>query len=202
MTAAEAVEDAGWGQLAAEPAALKEWAALVRGLETGACPLLLRKGGIHERGFDVKTPRFLLFPTYLHQARDKMRAGHEALFDATDPDGPGEEAVRVTAAAEVFETLSTTDEATLGPLAALTPMSDEALALRYRWKPGQALHVLVVRCRKLVTPLEVPVVKAYGGCRSWITLQDAPGSLEFEDPVLDDAALRGWVERVRGALGG
>src|SRR5262245_37794617 len=48
---------------------LKEWATVCRALETGRQTILLRKGGIYESAgeFQVEHPRFLLFPTYLHQ---------------------------------------------------------------------------------------------------------------------------------------
>ena len=49
--------------------ALKEWAVAVNALESGKTIMLLRKGGIHERGgrFQVAHEQVLLYPTYEHQ---------------------------------------------------------------------------------------------------------------------------------------
>ena len=49
--------------------ALKEWAVAIKALEAGKTIMLLRKGGIHERGgcFHVPQREVLLYPTYEHQ---------------------------------------------------------------------------------------------------------------------------------------
>src|SRR5690606_6397811 len=51
--------------------ALKEWAVICELLLTGELAILLRKGGIHERGgpgvFELEHPRFVLYPSWAHQ---------------------------------------------------------------------------------------------------------------------------------------
>jgi hypothetical protein len=56
--------------------ALKEWAVATRALEQGNTVLLLRKGGIHERGgvFTVAQSQVLLYPTYEHQKPHLLKA--------------------------------------------------------------------------------------------------------------------------------
>lgn len=153
-----------------ERPALKEWAAVVRALRTGDQHILLRKGGIHERGFDVRHPRFFLFPTYLHQAAEKLRPELRHLFEETDAEGPGQDAVVVDTVAEVVESFPVTDRELLPALAARTVMTADELEARYAWKPEQALHVLVVRSWS-IPPRTLDVLPAYGGCRSWIRFQ-------------------------------
>ncbi len=49
--------------------ALKEWAIAIEALETGKTIILLRKGGIREKGghFQAKYLQVWLYPTYEHQ---------------------------------------------------------------------------------------------------------------------------------------
>ena len=55
--------------------ALKEWACVVRALGEGKQILLLRKGGIAEKGgeFRMEEPDFFLFPTFEHQDKTKLK---------------------------------------------------------------------------------------------------------------------------------
>ncbi len=47
--------------------ALKEWSAAVHALLDGRQTVLLRKGGIGEKRFEVAAHEFLLFPTVAHR---------------------------------------------------------------------------------------------------------------------------------------
>src|SRR5262245_48796183 len=47
--------------------ALKEWALVCERLLAGTQAVMLRKGGIDEKGFWVEADEFLLYPTYFHQ---------------------------------------------------------------------------------------------------------------------------------------
>ena len=73
------------------PSALKEWALIGDLLLSGRMCVLFRKGGINEKGFWVEADEFLVFPTYFHQNRDKVRPGYRDAFDVamgrTPPDG-------------------------------------------------------------------------------------------------------------------
>jgi hypothetical protein len=192
-------EAAGAGDFAgirASGHALKEWAAIIKGLEAGEQILLLRKGGIHEKGFDVKAPRFFLFPTYLHQAADKLRPEAAGKFRESSAEGPGTETVRISAVAEAVGSVPVTDPAKLPVLAGFTLMTAAELANRYAWNPGEALHAVLVRVHRLAAPLALPVKPAYGGCRSWIKLQEVP-EFSVGAPVLADrefGALRAKIE--------
>ena len=58
--------------------ALKEWAIAINALETGKTIMLLRKGGIREKGgsFRVAHNRVLLYPTYEHQQAVMLKADY------------------------------------------------------------------------------------------------------------------------------
>ena len=61
--------------------ALKEWSAVVRALLDGRQRVLLRKGGIHEKRFEVAAQEFLLFPTVAHSHTERVRREHRHLLD-------------------------------------------------------------------------------------------------------------------------
>src|SRR5947209_19711676 len=84
--------------------ALKEWATVIRALETGRQIMLLRKGGILEQSnknrFSITHNEFLFFPTYLHQSRGELKPeAHVDLQPATAE--PAQ--VRLTAAGAVTD---------------------------------------------------------------------------------------------------
>jgi hypothetical protein len=54
--------------------ALKEWAVTIAALAAGDQVLILRKGGIGEKRFELPHPRFFLFPTYAHQRPELVKA--------------------------------------------------------------------------------------------------------------------------------
>ncbi len=54
--------------------ALKEWSAAVHALLDGRQRVLLRKGGIGEKRFELAAREFLLFPTVAHSHAERVRA--------------------------------------------------------------------------------------------------------------------------------
>ena len=54
--------------------ALKEWAVTIAALAAGDQVLIVRKGGIGEKRFELPHPRFYLFPTYAHQRPELVKA--------------------------------------------------------------------------------------------------------------------------------
>ncbi|AIH85796.1 hypothetical protein IU15_12865, partial [Mycobacterium tuberculosis] len=69
--------------------ALKEWSAAVHALLDGRQTVLLRKGGIGEKRFEVAAHEFLLFPTVAHSHAERVRPEHRDLLgpaaaDSTD----------------------------------------------------------------------------------------------------------------------
>src|ERR1700742_2182632 len=66
--------------------ALKEWSAVVHALLDGRQRVLLRKGGIREKRFDVAAQEFLLFPTVAHSHAERVRPEHRDLLAAAAAD--------------------------------------------------------------------------------------------------------------------
>src|SRR5919205_1681933 len=85
--------------------ALKEWAVVCKALEEGRQVVLLRKGGILEyrQGFKVEHDKFLLFPTYEHQAKDHLQPDYADRLDQVQRDQPVIGTNRITSYAEAID---------------------------------------------------------------------------------------------------
>ena len=135
--------------------ALKEWSNVVAALGRGEQIILIRKGGIADPSFGVEAERFYLYPTYFHQGESESRPS-----------------VTITHWCEVVRTWTIRDAALLGRLAPLVVLPRETLDARYRFRPDQALSVIGVRTWRLPQPAEVRYRDEYGGCRSWVSVDE------------------------------
>lgn len=186
-----------------EPIALKEWAAVIKALESGEQILLMRKGGIAEetRDFQVESRTFYLFPTYEHQRSELLKPSWQTLVDDTrrdwDPDSP---TVQLECCAEVVEELELGNEAELGRLYPYHIWTEAFAEERLRWKKDRPLHVLLLRVYKLNHPVTIPLLPAYSGCKSWIRLQDHPAGQPMT-PVLEDRQFSELVRKVKNDIG-
>jgi len=179
---------------------LKEWAVAVRALERGETALVVRKGGIREKAFAVANRRFLLLPGYEHQRHELLKPEYRELLrgipDLTD-DGP----LRFTSFAEVRGAYEISEP---GSLAAIDPYhiwTPEYAESRFRWRPKKPLTVLALRVYLLQGTVELPYSEAYGGCKSWIELEQ-PVPVAGAHPVLEDDAFDGLVSPAFEALRG
>ncbi len=178
--------------------ALKEWSAAVHALLDGRQTVLLRKGGIHEKRFEVVASRFLLFPTVAHSHAERVRPEHRELLepaaaDSTDDDVVLRATARVVAAVEVNRP-EKLDE--IAPLHIWTAESVRADRLDFR--PRHRLTVLVVSAAPLTEPVRLVRTPDYRGCASWVQL---PVRSEWAAPVHDDATLLEIATRVRRSVG-
>jgi len=178
--------------------ALKEWAVAVWALERGETALVVRKGGIRERAFAVKDARFLLLPGYEHQRPELLKPEYRRLMreipDLTDG-GP----LRFTSFAEVRGAYEISEPEALQAINPHHMWSPEYAGSRSRWRPTKPLTVLVLRTCILREPVELPHDEAYGGCKSWIELEE-PVSTEGAHPALDDEGFERLVSPVLKVL--
>jgi hypothetical protein len=162
--------------------ALKEWSNVVAGLGRGEQILLVRKGGIADPSFGVEADRFYLYPTYFHQGESEARAS-----------------VVITHWCEVVRTWTIADAAQLARLAPLVVLPEETLTTRFRFRPDQSLYVIAVRAWELARPVEIEYREAYGGCRSWISLDDEI-DVDRSRAVLEERDLAAKIESVEAVL--
>jgi hypothetical protein len=178
--------------------ALKEWAVAVKALERGETALVVRKGGIREKAFAVPRTRFLLLPGYEHQRPDLLKPEYRELMreilTLTD-DGP----LRFSSFAEVegaYEVSEAEDLASLDPYHMWTPEYAES---RFKWRPKKPLTVLVLRTYLMPETVELPYRDEYGGCKSWIELQQTI-SVEGARPALSGEDFDELVAPALGVL--
>ncbi len=166
--------------------ALKEWAAVIRALETGRQILLLRKGGILEQSnknrFDIKYNEFLFFPTYLHQSRGELKPeAHENLEPvATEP-----AQVSITAAGVVTDIIKVQSREQIDRIDAHHIWTGSLIDMRFNYKPQNPLYLVLIRAYRLHQPMMLANTPEYAGCKSWVPLEQSVatgGAL----PVLDD----------------
>jgi hypothetical protein len=166
---------------------LKEWAVAVKALELGETALVVRKGGIREKAFAVEKRRFLLLPGYEHQRPELLKPEYRQLLkeipDLTD-DGP----LRFTSFAKVREEYEISEPRSLAAIDPYHIWTPEYAESRFRWRPKKPLTVLVLRVYLLPEPVELPYSEAYGGCKSWMELEE-PVSTAGARPALEDDAF-------------
>jgi len=188
--------------LTATMPALKEWSAVVHALLDGRQRVLLRKGGIGEKRFDLAASEFLLFPTVAHSHAHRVRPEHRDLLDVAAADSTDEQLV-IRAAAKVVAAQEVNRPDGLGAIEDLHIWTAESVrADRLDFRPRHKLAVLVVSVRPLAEPVRISRSEEYGGCRSWV---DLPLQVSLAPPVFDpdhdQAALAEVAARVRNAVG-
>jgi hypothetical protein len=163
---------------------LKEWAVAVRALELGETALVVRKGGIREKAFAIVDRRFLLLPGYEHQRPELLKPEYRRLMREVGDliDGGS---LYFTSFAEVRGAYEISEPETLEAVDPYHMWTPEYAESRFKWRPKKPLTVLVLRTFILPEAVELPYGEAYGGCRSWIELQD-PVSTEGARPALSD----------------
>ncbi len=181
--------------------ALKEWAVAVNALESGQTIMLLRKGGIHERGgrFQLAHQQVLLYPTYEHQQSFMLKAEYVNLVCPVTS-GWHPETIRIGSWAEITDILPVADESIVSDLLIFNIWNEYFISDRLKWKARQPLYILLLRTYKLPQAQYIPYLPEYGGCKSWIDL-DQQVSLQGSQPVLSDAVYGQLVETIRGIIG-
>ena len=179
--------------------ALKEWAFVCKLLLEGRQTVMLRKGGIDEKGFWVEADEFFLFPTYFHQMAEKVRPEFAAECAEVLATPPPDGVLRMSGVARVVEHIEVRRPEAMDSLRDLHPYDEEQVAMRLEFRPKKPLVILAVEVRPALSPLETPMLEAYGGCVSWVDVGvDRPA---LAGPVLPIDAVRATADRVRDAVG-
>ena len=183
--------------------AFKEWAVIVDALGRGDQVLILRKGGINEGrgGFHVEHPEFLLFPTLFHQQRDSVLPLAQKRFDEIAPHFPPADRLQLEFLAKVvawqrLDSLEAADR-----FRGQHVWRDEVIAQRFDWGRAKNIFAIAVRVFRLPRAIALPMLPAYGGCKSWVELEteiDTAGSL----PVLSEEQFATKRKRFDAALEG
>jgi hypothetical protein len=182
-------------------AAFKEWAVIVDALGRGEQILILRKGGISEGrgGFKMEHPRFSLFPTLFHQQSESVIPSAQARFDQIAPHFPPPDKLRLEFFAEVVLAEQVQSLESAHALRGQHVWRDEVIAERFDWGREKAIFALGVKVFRLPRAIELPMSPSYGGCKSWIELENDIAT-DGSKTVLDDAKFQQKLEQLRAAL--
>jgi hypothetical protein len=181
--------------------AFKEWAIVVDALARGEQIVILRKGGISEGrgGFQVEHPQFLLFPTLFHQQRESVVPHSQQRFDEIATSFPAANALRVEFYAEVVEWRRLEVLADAERLRGQHIWRDEVIAERFDWGQSKNIFAMAVRVFRLPSPVELPMLPSYGGCKSWIELERDIDT-DHATAVLGDSEFAAKCSRFMAAL--
>jgi hypothetical protein len=166
--------------------------------------VLLRKGGIKEKGFKLAARRFALYPSAFHNAEALLQA-RAARYAATPGATPGEDAT-LRVVAECTGAWTTDDPRVLAALAEFHPWAEGLLETRFKWRPSMPVTVLELRASALRAPHALPGAPEHGGCTSWFALPPTPPGARVAvppggaAPALSEEAFAARQRQLRAAL--
>jgi hypothetical protein len=181
--------------------ALREWAIAVNALEEGRQIIVLRKGGIAEetKEFKLESPRFYLFPSFEHQRPNLVKPEARGLVSEMQAAAAEQsDRVRISSYAEVIEDIEISDQESLQRLNELHIWTEDYAEERLKWKRTKPLHVLILRVYKLESPSDIPMHDSYGGCKSWLWLENTFS--KPMKPVLDEVEFAEQVAVIKKQL--
>ncbi len=182
--------------------ALKEWAVLAQAMGDGRIVAMVRKGGIRERraGFVVRHERFFLYPTWFHEKEAELADRFRPLLTGAHADRPPEGRIRIDLVCDVAGVWKVDELERLEGITNEHGLTPAAVASRYRYRNEPGVQVVAVRVSCLSEPVEIPEIRRYLGCVSWVAL-DEPVPVDWAVPVLGDAEFEERVVSLERQLG-
>ena len=184
--------------------ALKEWDLVIRELLAGRQAILLRKGGILEsvNEFELEHPRFLFFPTYIHQDPRMVKPEKRGEIRMTGgvPGVTAEPAeVEIPGYGEAARIFEVPGREAMDALRDLHVWDEPLIDLRFSYRAEKPLYLVVVRAFAWgdngATPPRIANTPAYAGCKSWVPLEQEI-AIAGARPVLPDDRLRAIITRI------
>jgi len=177
--------------------AFKEWAIICDTLGAGGQSIILRKGGIHEGrdGFSFKHPEFYLFPTLFHEQIARTTLPASTPIPASTPGQIG-----IGQFARVEWTATITSLETALSLGSYHVWNEGVVHERFHYDEAPGLHLAILRVYRCEPRWAFPDEPKYGGCRSWVSIPDAPAGMALI-PALDDGEHQRRALELKSALG-
>jgi hypothetical protein len=185
-----------------ERSALKEWAVLCDAMARGDIISMVRKGGIREQraGFAVRHDRFLLYPTFFHAREAELAPRFRETLASADVAQPPSGIVRLSLVADVAAVWHVSDLDALRAIDSEHGLAWSAVESRFNYRGVPGVQVVAVRVSRLPSAADLPEVRRYAGCVSWVEL-DSDVDVSGASPVLDAARFDERVTRMHAALG-
>ena len=181
--------------------AFKEWAIVVDALGRGDQIIVLRKGGLSEGpgGFQVEHPQFLFFPTLFHQQRKSVLSAAQSRFDRIAPYFPPASRLRLEFFANVVSWQSLDSLAAAERLRGQHIWREEVIAERFDWGKSKNIFAIACRVHRLRSPVELPMLGGYDGCKSWVELERDIAT-DSGTPVLGDQSFAAKLNQFQSAV--
>ncbi|MCS7184632.1 MAG: DUF1802 family protein [bacterium] len=148
--------------------ALKEWSVVINILKSTNIAVIARKGGLLDKKefFDLKSNFFTLFPTYEHQAPEKIRQEFRNYFT----NETSNQLVKINTAAKVVDSYVAYSLNDVENFFTLQPFSYKELENRFFRYGKKFLNFLLLR----VYTIDENLIdtKPYAGCISWVELKE------------------------------
>jgi hypothetical protein len=159
---------------------------------------LLRKGGIYEAAgeFEIEHRKFLLFPTYVHQKAEMLKATERAKLVPMTRE-PAK--IELSLAATITDILAIRNRASMDALDDQHVWAKPLIDMRFNYRPENPLYLLLVRTYRLGQAISIDNTPAYAGCKSWVPLQSALNTGRSR-PVLDDGQFASRREAILDRL--
>jgi hypothetical protein len=183
---------------------LKEWATVVKALESGVQTIILRKGGILETasGFKIESKKFLLFPTWEHQELHHLKPQYHKYLQYVKTDKPSKDFNKITSYAEVLAEYDISDMTKIQALSDFHIWSDSYIEQRMNWMPEKPLKAIFLRVYHTPNTITIPMIPQYQGCKSWIDINDKISISDYDNnnnhkPVLSDSELNETLSKFK-----
>ena len=185
-----------------ERTALKEWAVLCDAMARGEIIALVRKGGIREQraGFAVRHDRFLLYPTYFHERVAELAPRFRDVLAGSHGAQPAPGVVRVALVADVAAVWHVQEVEMLRAIDGEHGLAWSAVESRFHYRGVPGVHVVAVRVSQLREAADLPELRRYAGCVSWVELE-GDVDLSGARPAIATDAFEARLARLRTALG-
>src|SRR5687768_2841453 len=155
-----------------ERTALKEWAVLCDAMARGDIVAMVRKGGIREQraGFAVRHDRFLLYPTFFHAREEELAPRFRGTLSSTTSTQPSSGTVRFSLVADAAAVWHVDALDVLRAIEEDHGLAWPAVESRFHYRGVPGVQVVAVRVARLPRAVEVPEIRRYAGCVSWVEL--------------------------------
>jgi len=183
-----------------ERTALKEWAVLCDAMARGDIVAMVRKGGVREQrsGFAVRHDRFLLYPTFFHARESELAPRFRESLSADAPQ-PASGVVRLSLVADVAAVWHVDDLDRLRAIEQEHGLAWSAVESRFNYRGVPGVQVVAVRVSRLAAAAELPEVRRYAGCVSWVELDDDV-DVSVASPAVEPSTFDARLARLQSAL--
>lgn len=168
--------------------AFKEWDVSCKAMRAGQQTLLIRKGGIREEGgtFTITDSEFFLMPTFDHQDASLLQPAYLPNLEESRRHQGDPNRVRIDTYAVVDTIREARDDDQVNALADEMIWNPRYVKMRFDFNPYDPLYLILLRIYNLPEPVDLPMLPAYTGCKSWVTL-DRCLSTEAVVPAISDS---------------